>query len=223
MPTTSKGLPYPPLNGHGVTPDVPRDINALAVATDAYFDQRGKSIIATTESRTNVAYGTLTTPDQVSGIVLPTDGLIMVFFQAMWQESVANAARAAIFVGANQLQAQLPSNLAPVTVAAARDSGSSPNFDTPLHSTPAGLVSYTTSGGASADVTTGQIVGALNGTAPKEDSGAGLIPGATGPIGGPCYIFAAAGTYDISVKFKSSSGSVTAKNRKLWVRALSFG
>ena len=32
---------------------------------------RGKSIISTVESRSNTAYATLTTPDQVTGIVLP--------------------------------------------------------------------------------------------------------------------------------------------------------
>jgi hypothetical protein len=31
-----------------------------------------------------------------------------------------------------------------------------------------------------------------------------------------------AGTYDFSVRFKSSSGSVTAKNRKLWVASIGF-
>ena len=35
-------------------------------------------------------------------------------------------------------------------------------------------------------------------------------------------VFAAAGTYDISVQFKASSGSVTVKNRKLWVWTMGF-
>src|SRR4051812_30696281 len=39
---------------------------------------RGKSIIASTDTRSNVAYGLLTNPDQVAGVVLPTDGLLIV-------------------------------------------------------------------------------------------------------------------------------------------------
>lgn len=35
-------------------------------------------------------------------------------------------------------------------------------------------------------------------------------------------LFAAAGTYDVSVQFKSSSGTVTAKERKLWVWTMGF-
>src|SRR4051812_26149246 len=49
----------------------------------------GSSIIATEESRTNVAYGKLPTPDQVSGVVLPPNGLIVVVYQALWKSSVA--------------------------------------------------------------------------------------------------------------------------------------
>jgi hypothetical protein len=56
------------------------------------------------------------------------------------------------------------------------------------------------------DVTTGQIVGTV--------SAAGL--------GGPCYFFAAAGTYTISIQVKASSASVTIKNRKLWVWTIGF-
>jgi hypothetical protein len=41
--------------------------------------------------------------------------------------------------------------------------------------------------------------------------------------GGVCYVFAAAGTYDVSVQFKASSGSITAKSRKLWVSSVDYG
>ena len=40
-----------------------------------------QGIIATEESRTNTAYGPLATPDVVKGIVLPTDGLIVVGYR----------------------------------------------------------------------------------------------------------------------------------------------
>lgn len=164
----------------------------------------GKSIIATSEARANAAYGTLTTPDQVAGIVLPTDGLIMVMYRAIWQESVDGAARAAIFVGANQLQVAGTNGGGPAAQETA--CGGNAATDAYMHTFAGGLENQ--AAGASAytgDVATGQAVGRNN----------------TGS-GGFCYIEAAAGTYTISVQFKASSGSVTVKNRKLWVRAVTF-
>jgi hypothetical protein len=160
--------------------------------------RRGKSIIAATESRTNTAYGTLTTPDKVT-VTLPTDGLIKVAYQATWQQSVDGAASAAIFIGANQLKV---SGSGSVATQAASFSGAA--ADAPLGSQPAGLLSTTAGAGYPGDVTTGQVVGI----------------GVASP--GPCLIFAAAGTYDVSVQFKASSGSVTVKNRKLWVWTMGF-
>lgn len=173
--------------------------------------RRGKSIIATTESRTNTAYGKLTTPDQVTGVVLPTDALIAVGFQATWQESVNDAARAAIFVGATQLKIAAENvSAAPAVQEAA--CGQAAATDGVVASGPGGLAGAATGSGGLAytgDVTTGQVLGVI--------PAAGTTAG-----GGPCYIFAAAGTYDISVQFKASSGSVTAKNRKLWVWTVGF-
>jgi hypothetical protein len=62
----------------------------------------------------------------------------------------------------------------------------------------AGLVSVAGTGNTT-EVTTGQVVGVV------------------GSWGGFAVVFAAAGTYDVSVQFKSSVGSVTVKNRHLWV------
>lgn len=188
--------------------------------SDAGTVRSGKSIIATSEARTNVAYGTLTTPDSVANLVLPQDGLIGVLFQATWQESVQNAARAAICLGANPVQISAPG--APSTPSA-RINSTTPNRDTPLFTTSAGLASAGNPALAyGADVTTGQIVGYA--TASTSDAlmrlGNSDIPSAAASelfVGGPCYIFAAAGTYTVSVQFQSSSGTVTVKNRKLWV------
>jgi hypothetical protein len=183
-------------------------LKAVLGVSDGITARRGKSIIPATESRTNVAYGTLTTPDQVS-VTLPQDGLIAVAYQATWQESVSGAARAGIFVGANEVV------VAPSTAVTGAPSATSPegnptsasfpNTDLALSSYPGGLKSETENSTAyTGDVTTGQVVGLAGGN------------------GGPCYIFAAAGTYAVSIQFKSSSGSVTVKNRKLWVWTLGF-
>lgn len=169
---------------------------------------RGKSIIATSESRSNVAYGTLATPDRVQGIVLPTDGLIFVVYHAVWKNSVAAAGHAAIFLGSNQL-------LNPPTGAGGGgdviQQATGPintNVDLVLATSPFGLES---AGGG--------ITGSYTG--PASTGVAAVSQTASGP-NGICTIFAAAGTYDVSVQFQASSGSVTAKNRKLWVWAVGF-
>jgi hypothetical protein len=165
--------------------------------TDGASVRRGKTNIATTEARSNVAYGVMTTPDRVSGLVLPSDGLIVVGFQATWQESVLGAGRGAIFIGANQLKYAISSGAPGVQEASV--GGSSANLDLPVFTTGSGLTATAGSGNYTGDVTTGQILGQ-----------------------GFVVIFAAAGTYDVSVQFKASSGSVTVKNRKLWVSTIGF-
>jgi hypothetical protein len=186
--------------------------------------RRGKSIITASESRTNTAYGLMTTPDRVTGIVLPTDGLIAIGYQATWQESVAGASRAAVFIGANQLKVSNAGFTSPGTQAAATNA-SVAAADRSLTMTAAGLVSNTQNSAYTGDVTTGQLLGNAG-----TSGGGNLIAEVGGTvstfgsqlIGGPCFVFAAAGTYDISIQFKASSGSVTVRDRKLWVWTLGF-
>lgn len=181
--------------------------------------RRGKSIIATEESRTNTAYGTLTTPDQVTGVVLPTDGLIVVAFQAQIKSSVSSAGRAAIFLGANQLKTRASGS-------PALEAGVSIGADTygQLTSCPFGLCTLPSS--TASDVTTGQAVGfmAVGATVSFELGASYTTVSGTDSLktGGVCHVFAAAGTYTISVQFAATSGSVTAKERKLWVEARGF-
>lgn len=170
--------------------------------------RRGKSIIATEESRTSTAYGTLATPDQVSSIVMPTDGLICVAYHALWKESAVNTGNAAIFLGGNQLQYQ-GSN--PTVQRAQAFNRTTANVYTALSTYPAGLHTPTHEPITTADpATTGMLVGHSN-FAAGDEFGYGI-----------CHIFAAAGTYNVSVQFKSSSGTVTVKNRRLWVWSMGF-
>jgi hypothetical protein len=192
-------------------------VSRLGVGTTG----RGKSIIATSESRTNTAYGTLTTPDKVT-VTLPADGLIVATYQATWQESVSGAARAAFFIGANQQVMQSGTSQLPAPVAAATGSSTAAR-DYPLVSSGGGLMSVvSTSGGFAADLTTGQAVGAYGTTVIEETTVARSSGASLFYAGGPCHIFAAAGTYDVTVQFKASSGSVSAKNRKLWCWTMGF-
>jgi hypothetical protein len=190
----------------GVTPDkLSTTLAQYLGITNAANTGRGKTIIAAEESRTNVAYGTLTTPDSVASIVLPTDGLIIIAYQAMMKSSVAGAGGAALFIGANQLQFQDGANRAPI----AQATGTTGTTYVPLSTYPIGLAAgNATAGDHTVDVTTGQVVGNVT------DIGA--------IAAGPVYVFGAAGTYTVSVQFKATSGSVTAKLRKLWVWSMAF-
>ena len=177
--------------------------------TEGGVVRRGKAIIATEESTTSSSYTYLTTPDRVQNVVLPTDGLIFVAYTAAWKQSVDNTARAAIFVG-NQLKVHINGSAPAVSEASIGTGSGSTNY-APLSSVPGGLqatTGYPTPYGA---VTTGQAIVGQN-TYATNPSG----------VGGICTIFAAAGTYDIGIKFKTSSGTVTAKERKLWVWTMGF-
>lgn len=179
---------------------LPFDFQAEARRLQRVIDQlnpgsRGKCIIPAEQARTNTAYGTLTTPDLVKGIVLPTDGLLFVAYQALWKQSVFVGASAAIFLNNNQLRRQ--NDTAPSVAEVQTDADV--NEYTAISSGSRGLVTDGGSTPETSDVTTGQVISP------------------SGSPGGVCVIFAAAGTYDVSVRFKASSGSVTVKERKLWV------
>lgn len=184
------------------------------VITSSQVDDRrlrtaGLTTIATSEPRTNTAYGLLATPDQVRNIVVPTDGLLRIAFTALWKESVSTAASAAIFIGANQLSQPNTGGIptAQATFIGDWTATGAVNRWTTLMAGIDGLVS---SAHGSVDtlsaVTTGQLIG-----------GMGVFgDGASRIFGGEAVVYLAAGTYDVSVQFRASSGTVTVKERKLW-------
>src|ERR1700756_5006204 len=79
---------------------------------------KGAVSIGASQSTSSTSYTTLSTPDQVAGVTLPTNGLIAVWYQAAWSESAPNVARAALFVGSNQVATAQPGQNAPQTGAA---------------------------------------------------------------------------------------------------------
>lgn len=184
---------------------------------------RGYTAVATEQTTTSTSFVTLATADVVSSVVLPSNGLICVAYQAMWKGS-GGAPRAAIFLNSTQVSVAAR-NASSVQTQGAAIAGSS--FYNPLATTPLGLASGDALGSDyGGDATTGQIIGVapdLGGTtgARFEVGGTGASL-ATSPTGGPCFIFAAAGTYDVSIKFKISAGTLSAKNRKLWVWTMGF-
>lgn len=203
---------------------------------------RGKSIIAGEGTRTNVAYGALDAgaapgPDSVTGVVVPANGIMRIGFRASWKESVENAARAAIFIGSNQLKIAQPNVANPAVQEAGIGVQGSPG-DTAgtyrlLHSHPVGLVALNGDTAYAGDVATGQgFASAGYGDTSTYYVGGSLfildesISDASLPaIGAGGFVEVhglPAASYDVSVQFKASSGTVSVKERKLWVEAVGF-
>lgn len=162
-------------------------------------------VIATEESRTNATFGTLTTADEIKEVKLAENGLILVIYEALWKESSAGLGRAGIFL--NETIVEKQTNSTPSEQFGVTDAANVGKFRYLGTAGGAGLKGDLASGAideSPAPVTTGNLVGQ------------GSVLGS----GLPSLIEAAAGTYKISIRVKSSSGSVTMKNRKLWVATL---
>jgi hypothetical protein len=152
---------------------------------------------------TSYAVGNLATPDRITQIVLPTGGLIAVWYQALWQNTVTANGKAAIFLNATQLKN--PSTAGAPAVQETAGNGTV-NIDAALSTYGPGLIGQSGSTNMT-EVTTGETIGRSN------------VAGE----GGTCWIFAAAGTYDVSVQFKNTAaGTTTVKNRHLWVASFDF-
>lgn len=167
--------------------------------------RRGKFLQPAAGTRANATYGALTNgPDQVANLVVPTDGLIWFLYQAIWQETVAGAARAGVFIDGNQLK------YTPVPTGSVLDANMTggPNVDCALGTSSTYGILSGSADPANAEQTTGFVAGGNSGT---------------NGSAGACVIWVPAGTHTVSVQFKASSGTVTVKNRRMWVRTESFG
>lgn len=174
--------------------------------TEGSTIRRGKSIITTSENRTNAAYGLMTTPDRVQNVVVPTDGLLFVNFEAAWS---GQNAEAAIFIGANQLTIAQGDSTNPL----AQSAGIGASTVAERLVSGIGGLATTIAGnfGQDNEVTTGQAIAVSDPNFP-----AGLAKG------GPTVIRVAAGTYDVSVQFRRPAGAVNVHHRRLHVWTMDF-
>jgi hypothetical protein len=203
---------YDLVNGELDEPNLDVELLKQLALNDSVRSQkgRGKSMIPAAGTRTNAAYGQLTNgPDQVTGLVVPADALLVVRFRAFWNCSVAGAGRAAVFIGANQLKNPKADQAAGVVQEATSSAGTVNNW---LYSSSFGLSSTdgTSVGVEGTDtVTTGLSAVGLN--------VAGTFNGGDLEIDG-----LPAGTYTVSVQFKSATGTVTVAGRKLRCRVETY-
>jgi hypothetical protein len=185
-------------------------LSQTAAAAGGAKVRRGKSIIPGAENINSAAYTFAPTPDRVQGIVLPTDGLIVVAFKALWNHAAyGTQGRAAIFIGANQLKVAASPGFggAPVVQEAEITDNADPGEWQGLVTASVGLRGESGNQSLTSDVTTGQVV---------------AIGGPFASHGGVTHIFAAAGTYDVGIKFKNAAGSLNVTERKLWVWTMGF-
>jgi hypothetical protein len=178
-----------------------------SITRGAYGD--GKSIIATSESTTSATYATLTTPDRVQSVVVPDGALVAVAYTALVKRDGGASGAAAIYIGEHELLSLVP-NSTSGSVEASIQPGA---LWHPVATAPGGLIATADPLAADATKTADEphVVGYV------EDVN-------TNPVGGVCMVSVAAGTYDVSVRFKvAAGGTLYAKERKLWVWTQAFG
>jgi hypothetical protein len=165
--------------------------------------RRGKLSIVTNETwaGTPGTFSSLPTADTITTQVVPTDGLIHIFYRALWKlTGASNPATVTVFVGANQ--ATVPAgDLATAAV-------TSTNL-------PVTGVKYGTL--ITAGASTGFIVVASTTTDTGIDTSKPIYWNGWRSISFEID----AGTYDVAIKYQTaaaSGGTLQVKNRKLWVR-----
>jgi hypothetical protein len=200
--TTIFDLPYP---AGADSPNGPLQIQNLAERIEeilaAGIRSSGVTDIAASQSTASGVFVELGTPDRVEDIVLPTNGLLIVSYRALWKS--ASDGEAAIFLNGDQVKIASASGAPQGQAAIVNPSA----FFGPLVTDPSeGLVATPTpSSSDSSFVTTGQLL-AFGGAAANRRGGFAVIE-------------AAAGTYDVSIRFKEA----TVKERRLRVLALALG
>ena len=146
------------------------------------------------ESTSSTSFALLTTHDEVE-VTVPTAGIVSVVYRAAW-EAVTHTAEAALFVGSEQA-AYNTMNAAAATLSA-------------------GAGFYTLSTGAAAGATYATALQTSSATTAAET--AAWMAGPPVPL-----VIPTAGTYKLSVRFKTASGGeVHVKERKLWAKVEAF-
>lgn len=216
LTTTKQSFPKPEATE---PPNGPAQIGALADDLDLKWPVRskGKSIISAQQGVDHTTgpagFVYLGTPDRVQNIVLPTDGLIFVLFQAEFRfgrDGITGTPQSSVglYLGSNVPgQADNVANAANYVVwggtsgtaigSALWSALSIGNKGVNVQAPSSGNYSHNANGQAVGDKTNG---------------------------GGPLALFAPAGTYEVGVKFDASAtnASLQAKNRKLWVWTMEF-
>jgi hypothetical protein len=210
---TNKGLPYFLLSEIGLgNPDIQGWFQNFATAANARV-----SVPAAVYKTAVATVGSATYADPSDGgdkvtVACPTDGLLIAGYSSLWKVSAAATIAAAFFIGptgGTQTQLKLPnpaSGGAPVVQEATLSPGAATNYGY-LHSNRQGLGAILPGATDNTLVTTGLVLASPSGA---QD-------------GGLCYIFpGTADTFDVAVKYKNSAGTLSVKERRLWVWSVEY-
>lgn len=225
-------LPYP-LDADA--PDGPTQIKALTDRVETVLGMGLRvyppKVISSTQERTENTYATLGTADEIPNLIVPTGGLVIVDYSAIVECTKLEKGRAAIFFGSNQLKVASGASVTGATEAAVFGA-STENVGQRLTTFPGGLIAN--KGNASTfagfDVSTGLAGGVVieEGSASVEIGGTlrSIANAATlsAVFGGLLIVRSlSAGTYNLSVRFKTSEGMLAAKQRRLWAAVAGIG
>lgn len=148
------------------------------------------------ESRESVGFGTLPTADEIKEITVPENGVVRLGYTAAIKSSVANEGRVSFFVNGTQIKADKGG-----TEPGQQEVQTKSTTFHHISSCPKGLETSAVNAWLG-DVTSGQA----------------LSTGDSLSQGGFCTIYGLApATYSFSVRYKALSGSITSKERRLWV------
>lgn len=159
--------------------------------------------ITAAESRTNVAFGVMTTPDRVSGITCPANSILVVNYWARFQNSVAGAGSATVVLNGTRVKVH--------------DGGVAGGQADNISNSPGAAAVYnvlaTTANNGVRVRSSGFGVNAPPAT------GMGMGQDITDSAGGPFYIIVpnALSNATLEIQFKSTSGSITVADRHLMV------
>jgi hypothetical protein len=149
-------------------------------------------VIATEETKTSTSFVTMTTPDEVSGVVVPENGVLSITYSAYVKSSSSGEGVVCLFIGSNRI----PTYHVSILESFAEIKTVETVFSR-ITTTPAATIGMEALNWTSAS-TTGRM----------------LLPIQVGEL--------AAGTYTVSARYKAAAGSVTAKERILRVSVTSF-
>lgn len=156
---------------------------------------RGKSIILGQQSTASTTYTKLTTPDQVTFLIMPDDGLLIVNW-AFWMHSLnppTHAAQFALFIDNNIAQTRGP-NIGTTDIA----------FGT--------------------GATTPQSFQSRENGLDYQNFGAPVAPTTGAMFGGQQVFWVAAGIHDVSMRFKNvlAGNNAFVSNRRLYARTIAY-
>lgn len=179
-------------------------------------------IIATEEGIKAESYTKAGTADEITGIVIPENGMLLFHYRAEAKRETAGEGTAAMFLSENQLKNSTANGKVETNQIGGIGGG---NF-VQIMSGPYGLVKATGTTNYEGDATTGMILGmgaqtSANGQIALSVGGASAAMPEWITYGGLCMVTAAANTYTLSARFKcSAGGTLKVKNRKLWAVVL---